>query len=107
MIKFCDICDNLLSANFANEILTFKCETCLLSYPSDVTDTLRRERIKEPDVMIFSKILNKAADDPATIKAHLKCRNDKCKGEICKQVRVGQDMRLYNICLTCHFQWLN
>lgn len=107
MAKFCDICENLLLPNFTDNKIIFRCNTCLISYPSNATDTLRRERIKESDINIFSKILDKSSMDPATIKAHIKCKNDKCSGNLVKQVRVGQDMRLYNVCLTCSFQFLN
>lgn len=107
MAKFCEICENLLSSNFANDKITFTCNVCHIAYASNASDTLRRERIKESDINIFSKILDKAIDDPATIKAHLKCKNDKCSSTVVKQVRVGTDMRLYNICTICKIQWLN
>jgi len=107
MAKFCEICENLLSSNFTNDKITFKCNVCHIDYASNNIDTLRRERIKESDINIFSKILDKAIDDPATIKAYLKCKNDKCTGTVVKQVRVGTDMRLYNVCTTCKIQWLN
>jgi DNA-directed RNA polymerase subunit M/transcription elongation factor TFIIS len=107
MAKFCDICSNLVIPSFANDTITFKCGSCLISYPSEPVDTLRRERIKEADVNIFNKILDKAVDDPVSIKARIKCKNTNCSGDIVKQVRVGQDMRLYNICCKCRMQWLN
>lgn len=107
MAKFCEICENLLSSIFANDKITFKCVTCQIIYNSTSVDTLRRERIKESDTNIFSKILDKSAQDPATIKAYIKCKNDKCDGNIVKQVRVGQDLKLYNICLKCNMQFLN
>jgi hypothetical protein len=78
----------------------------MIYLPED-NDTLIRERIKESDVMIFEKILNKASADPATIKAKIKCIKNKCTGEFVRQVRIGDDMRLYNICITCKSQWLN
>jgi len=107
MSKFCEICDNLLNANFYNDELNFKCEMCQISYKPNEYDTLRYERIKENDVMIFEKILNKAVDDPATIKSYVNCIKTDCSGKIVKQVRIGDDMRLYNICMVCRTQWLN
>ncbi len=107
MSKFCENCDNLLVANFFNDELNFQCVLCNTSYAPDDEDTLRFERIKESNVMIFEKILNKAVDDPATIKAYVKCIKTDCSGKIAKQVRVGDDMRLYNICMKCRTQWLN
>lgn len=107
MSKFCEACDNLLQAYYNNDRINFRCVKCHLIYESDDKDTLRYEKIKESNVMIYEKILNKAVDDPATIKAYMKCVNDKCSGKIVKQVRLGDDMRLYNICTTCRSQWLN
>lgn len=106
-MKYCEHCDNRLRPNFNNDELTFKCQSCHLNYKSDPEDTLRRERTKESNIMIYEKILNKAVADPATIKASLNCKDSKCKGDIVKQVRIGNDMRLYNICITCNFQWLS
>ena len=57
--------------------------------------------------MIFEKIINKAVDDPTTYKTYKKCINEKCKGKIVKQLPIGKDMHLYNICTTCKIQWLN
>lgn len=107
MSKFCENCDNLLMPNFFNDELNFKCVLCNTAYAPVEEDTLRYERIKESDIMIFEKILNKAADDPATKKAYVKCIKTKCPGKIVGQVLLGDDMRLYNICTTCKSQWLN
>jgi DNA-directed RNA polymerase subunit M/transcription elongation factor TFIIS len=107
MAKFCDNCDNLLISNFYNDELSFKCILCNSSYSPDDEDTLRYERIKESDVMIFEKNLNKAVKDPATLKAYVNCIMPKCSGKLVKQVRIGENMRLYNICIECGAQWLN
>jgi DNA-directed RNA polymerase subunit M/transcription elongation factor TFIIS len=109
MSKFCKICNNLLTPNFSkiNHNLAFKCTSCGIFYKANESDTLRKERIKENNIMIYKKILDKAVDDPVTIKARIKCQSDKCSGDLCKQVRLGEDMKLYNICITCKFQWLN
>lgn len=106
MATFCETCENLLSAKYINDELTFNCESCHISYKSKDEDTLRKERVKENDVMIYEKILNKAVDDPATIKARIKCLDKKCKNDIVKQVRINDDSAsLYNICITCKKTW--
>ncbi len=107
MASFCTNCANLLIPSFYNDELNFKCVMCSEIYPPKPEDTLRSERIKENDVMIFEKNLNKAADDPATIKAHVNCINEKCPSKIVKQVRIGDDLKLFNICVRCKTQWLN
>lgn len=107
MSKFCKICDNLLTAVYAHDELAFKCNICQIPYKSFPEDTLRHERVKESDVMIFDKIMDKAAKDPVTIKAKVDCINNKCDSKIVKQVRVGSDMKLYNICIKCEKRWVN
>lgn len=108
-MRFCNACNNLLIPKFVNENLVFHCESCYIEYKSTDEDSLRWERIKEKNMMIYEKILNKAADDPATLKEYVDCINTKknCKSRICKQVRIGDDMRLYNICVECKFIWLS
>jgi DNA-directed RNA polymerase subunit M/transcription elongation factor TFIIS len=107
MSKFCDYCSNLLEPNYINDQKSYKCFTCHIIYKSENDDSLIRERIKESDIMIFEKILDKAIDDPATIKAYVDCIDTKCDSKLVKQVRIGNDMLLYNICIKCRKQWLN
>jgi hypothetical protein len=57
--------------------------------------------------MIYSKILDNALKDPVTLKAKKDCINPKCKGKLVKQVRIGDEMLLYNICLKCETKWNN
>ncbi len=106
MGKFCRFCANLLTESFANDVLSFRCQSCQLVYKAKPEDTLRYEKTKESDTTIYETILNRAVDDPATIKARVDCIK-KCGGKIVKQVRVGDDMKLFNICVKCHTRWLN
>jgi DNA-directed RNA polymerase subunit M/transcription elongation factor TFIIS len=108
-MRFCSICNNLLVPKFVDEQLVFSCQSCYIEYKSTDEDSLRWERVKEKNIMIYEKILNKAADDPATLKAYVNCINAKknCSSKIVKQVRIGDDMRLYNVCVECHFIWLS
>ena len=106
MSKFCKECDNLLSSKYTNEELSFNCDLCYIAYKSTPEDTLRKDRVKEQDVMKYAKILKKAADDPATMKARIDCLDKKCNGTIAKQVRLGENMLLFNICIKCGTQCL-
>jgi DNA-directed RNA polymerase subunit M/transcription elongation factor TFIIS len=106
-MKFCEYCENLLEPTFTNDNFTMRCTSCSISYDTTAEDTLRKERIKEGDILIFDKLLNKAVEDPATEKVFVNCRDNKCSGKLAKRVRIGNDERLYNICITCKFQWLN
>lgn len=104
MKYFCDNCNNLLSVNTHNESLTFKCLTCYAVYKSDPDDSLRYEETTEGNLIIFQTILNNAKKDPLNIKERISC--PKCKHYITKQVRLGNELRLINICEKCGFQWI-
>jgi len=104
MKYFCDNCNNLLEINTSNDELTFKCRTCFASYKSEPDDSLRYEETQSGNLILFQTILNKAADDPVNPKSFVKC--PKCKHNISKYVRLGNEMRLINICESCGFQWI-
>ena len=104
MKYFCDNCNNLLDINTTNDELTFKCLTCFASYKSEADDSLRYEETKGGNLVIFQTILNKAMNDPVNLKAYVTCH--KCKHNIAKSVRLGDELRLINICESCGFQWI-
>ena len=105
--KFCQICNNRLTCSYTNEELNFRCNVCKNPYPPNPRDTLRYSRMKSNYVDMHKKKLDKAVDDRTIIYTKLKCVADKCKSERVKQVRIGDDMRLFNVCVECRFQWLN
>lgn len=107
MSKFCKICDNLIYPLFYNDELAFKCMACNISYKSDDSDTLRHERIKEVNIIIYENILKNSRNDPAVGLAHVKCIKAGCDGNLVKTVRVGDDMKLFNICRKCGIIFLN
>jgi DNA-directed RNA polymerase subunit M/transcription elongation factor TFIIS len=106
MVNFCKYCHNRLESIYISDELTLKCYKCNLFYKSTDEDSLRYESIKENDITSHQTILNKAVSDPATIKVKLDCINSKCKSKIVKQVRIGEQALLYNICVKCNEQWL-
>ena len=83
----------------------FKCMTCFSTYESNDDDTLLYEEVSKNNVMLFGKILNKAAHDPVNMQIKTTC--PKCKYGFAKTVQIGDDMKLINICRKCEFQWLN
>ncbi|MGL5936551.1 MAG: hypothetical protein ACRCZI_13135 [Cetobacterium sp.] len=104
-VKFCTSCDNLLEKIIINNYLLFVCENCQRRYQASPEDTLFKERVKGIDV-ILPKALEKAVDDPATIKAYVKCIKNTCAGKIVKQVRMNDYSSMLNICTECRFTWL-
>lgn len=105
MKYFCENCNNLLDVNTNNDELTFKCLTCYSTYKSENDDSLRYEETKGGNLIIFQTILNNAKKDPLNIKEFLSC--PKCKHHIAKHVRLGDELRLINVCENCGFQWIS
>ena len=104
MKYFCDYCKNLLDTDTNNESLKFVCMTCHTLYKSEPDDSLRYEETDDGNLIIFQTIINKAREDPMGIKEKQTC--PKCKHHIAKQVRLGDELRLINICEKCNFQWI-
>ena len=104
MKHFCDNCNNLLDISTANDELTFKCMTCYTTYKSKNDDSLRYEETQCGNLVIFQTILNEAVNDIANLKEYVQC--PKCKHNIAKSVRLGNELRLIHICMKCKFQWI-
>jgi DNA-directed RNA polymerase subunit M/transcription elongation factor TFIIS len=104
MKYFCDNCNNLLDVSTSNDELLFTCKTCYASYKSEPDDSLRYEETKTGALTIYQTILANAVEDPATIRAFMNC--PKCKHNTAKQVRLGDELRLINICEKCHMQYI-
>lgn len=100
MVKlYCSVCQNLLGVDIVNDTLIFICASCQSRYEAKDDDSLRYEEVKGSDIAIFKKILEKIADDPANPKVYREC--NKCKHNIAKYVRLGEDMKLVYSCLNC------
>lgn len=100
---FCSACDNLLTNIATPDSFYFRCNKCQKNYQPSANDTLRYEEIKGSDLQIFRAVLLNANEDPVNPKVYKTCK--KCKHKIAKQVRLGQDMKLVNICIKCKHSW--
>lgn len=101
---FCQECLNLLSVITTSDELFLKCIKCQKITLTGPKDSLRYEDIKGTNLVIYKTILQNAGKDPVNPKVKKDCK--KCKNDIVKQVRLGSDMRLINICTNCNEQWL-
>ena len=99
MKLYCNICNNLLDVFIQNDNLKFKCESCKSQYDAEDDDSLRYEEEKGSDITIFSKILEKIADDPVNPKIYRDCK--KCKHSIAKYVRLGDEQKMVYACVKC------
>ena len=104
MKYFCDNCNNLLEVKSASDKLILTCKTCFASYNTEEDDTLRYAETKGGNLFIYKTILSNAVKDPVNLKSRVNC--PKCKHTIAKQVRLGVELRLINICESCNFQWV-
>ena len=104
MKLFCDNCDNKLTISTENDILSFKCINCFQVYKSEDDDTLLYEKIKNNTIKVYENVLNNAKHDNLTIREYATCPT--CKHHISKTVRIGDEMRIVNICEKCDFKWI-
>ena len=104
MKLFCDHCSNKLVISTDADVLSFKCINCFVLYKSEDDDTLLYEKIKNNTITVYENILNNAKLDNLNIKEFTSC--PKCKIHISSTVRVGEEMRVINICEKCDFKWL-
>jgi DNA-directed RNA polymerase subunit M/transcription elongation factor TFIIS len=107
MAKFCDNCAIIVNPNFYNDELTFKCPICQTNFEADEEDSLRKERTKGSNIMIHEKRLKTFIDDPTTMKIRMDCVKKGCNNKIIKQIRIGENLQLFNGCVKCRTQWLN
>lgn len=99
MKLFCQICNNLLSVDIINDNLIFICQSCQSRYEAQDDDSLRYEEVRGSDIAIFSKILEKIADDPVNPKEYRECK--KCKHHMAKYVRLGDEHKIVYSCVKC------
>lgn len=104
MPLFCGVCNNLLSVITLSDNFYFRCMKCYKTYKPNDADTLRFEEIKGTNLLVYKTILKTAGKDPVNPKVKVECK--KCHNDIAKQVRLGEDMRLINICVNCDNQWI-
>ena len=104
MPEFCVACNNLLLIITKPDEFYFKCQRCQITYQPTPDDTQRFDYVKGTDLMIYRTILQNAGQDPVNPKVMKNCIS--CNNDVVKQVRLGEDMRLINICTKCNKQWI-
>jgi DNA-directed RNA polymerase subunit M/transcription elongation factor TFIIS len=106
MPRFCEVCNNLLSVIATADAFSYKCIKCQRSYQPSHDDSLRYEDTKGTNLIVYKPILKNAGRDPVNPKVRKTCT--KCKNTVVRQVRLGDDMRLINICANekCCKQWI-
>jgi DNA-directed RNA polymerase subunit M/transcription elongation factor TFIIS len=89
----------MLGMDIINDNLVFICNSCHERYEAADNDSLRYEEVKGSDIAIFSKILDKIADDPVNPKIARECKT--CKNKFAKYVRLGDEMKVVYACTKC------
>jgi len=100
-MKFCHICNNILSKSTHNNILKFICNTCLNEIPSTAEDTLMSNvSLQESETLYKSEIyLNIASKDK--IGQFIKKNCNKCDETIIKQAPIGDSGEAIYFCPKC------
>lgn len=103
MPLFCTDCNNLLTVVTSSDDFKFKCTKCeKIEDPTD-EDSLRYEFSGVVDFTLFVQTMANAVRDPVNPKVEKDCT---CGNNRAKQVRLGKELKLVNICDKCHRQWL-
>ncbi len=104
MPLFCKVCRNLMTIATTADEFHYQCIKCMtFEKPSD-KDTLVYEDVSGTNLIIYKSILKNAGLDPVNPKVFRKC---KCGSRFAKQVRLGNEMKLINTCVSCAEQWLD
>jgi hypothetical protein len=103
-MPFCKECDNVLYEITTNSEFYFKCLSCNQIYQPTDNDTLRYESDKGNNLSMFKTILQNCVKDAMTPKIRKDCI--KCDNNILRQVRIGDEMKIINVCIECKHQWL-
>lgn len=102
---FCKTCKNLLSRYSLADKFYFQCNRCLTITEPSEKDTLVYEKEKGSNIMSFRTLLLHVADDPVATKIAKKC--PECGYTYARQIRIGDDMRLFNSCIKCKYKSLD
>lgn len=100
-MKFCSNCNNILSKSTQNDILKFKCETCLSESDTSPSDTLMLSvSLKESQSLYKSEIyLNVIKNDDLAPLVYKNCT--KCDETIIKQAMLGDKAEAMYVCPSC------
>lgn len=104
MPLFCSNCRNLLIIVTTYDTFVYKCNKCEINEEPAELDYMVYESVSGTNLDIFKSLLSHAGKDPVNPKVFKKC---KCGNNIVKQVRLGEEMKLINTCVTCNKQWLD
>lgn len=105
MPLFCKNCSNLLVVSTTVDTFHFKCNKCEQTEEPTAVDTLRLEIVSGTDYTVHKAMLHNAAHDPVNPKVAKIC--PKCDHKIVRQVRIGNEMRIINTCISCVHQWID
>lgn len=105
MSLFCNSCGNILYEITSSDGFLFRCNNCSKTYEPTAADTLRYEEVRGTSLIMYKTLLQNAADDPVNPKCFKDCK--KCENNLVRQVRLGEDMKLINICIKCKNTWLD
>ena len=104
MENFCAKCENLLATVTTAKTIHFRCMKCSTQSVPTSSGTLLYEYTKGTNLLVYSTILQMAGQDPVCPKVYRKCV---CGNKLVRQVRLGTDMTLINICIKCNTPWLD
>lgn len=101
-MRFCTVCDTILSAVTTSTSLGFQCDKCKKMYPARPEDTLRFKLvINKPSSMVqYDTFLRNAMHDNSNPREYNEC--PACNNAITNYVILGNDMQYVYVCKCGH-----
>ena len=103
----CPSCCKLLTKITTSGSYKLKCEQCSEIYPVSNDNTLVYHESDKNELNDYKVLLANAGKDILNERVELVCGTNNCKGEFAREVRITNDMRLYNVCEKCNKISLN
>lgn len=104
MPYFCEMCHNLLLRITTVDKFYYLCGKCREIYQPGDDDTMMYGESSNTSLVMHKTILQNAGHDPANPKEYRTC--GKCKNNIVRQIRIGENKKLINICTKCDEKWI-
>lgn len=100
-MKFCKVCNNILSKDTEKNILKYLCNTCLSEEDAIAEDTLMLSvSLREEQSLYKSEIyLNVSSKDNLAPLVYKNCNN--CDETIIKQINVSESGEAIYVCPKC------
>lgn len=102
MMKFCEVCDNVLQKSTATGFLMTKCPICLTEKATQAEDSLMYEKFvtSGSSNSKYSTFITQASFDQTIRNVNKPCQ--KCGKKWTKRIRIGENETILDLCECGH-----